>query len=199
MKLKYYMRGMGFGIFVTTLIFLIAIAFLKPFNGTDGGSSAADANTSQTVEEAKEETKDVEETTENETDSKKETTVSEDGTVTTVETIPGAEEDEADAAAAAAAEEEVNAKKADADKSATSKSSDSKTTDTTETITITINGGEGSNSVGNKLQQAGAVDSGSRFNRYLEDNNYDNVIQPGTYSVPKGSTYEDIAKIITGR
>ena len=53
--------------------------------------------------------------------------------------------------------------------------------------------------MGDKLQEAGLVDSGSRFNRYLEDNNYDNVIQPGTYSIPKGSTYEEVAQIITTR
>ena len=89
-----------------------------------------------------------------------ETTVDEDGTVTTVETIPGA---------------------------------------TGEPVSFTIQGGEGSATVGNKLQDAGLVDSGSRFNRYLEDNNYDNVIQPGTYSIPKGSTYEEVAQIITTR
>ena len=84
----------------------------------------------------------------------------EDGTVTTVETIPGA---------------------------------------TGEPVSFTIQGGEGSATVGDKLQEAGLVDSGSRFNRYLEDNNYDNVIQPGTYSIPKGSTYEEVAQIITTR
>ena len=182
MKMKYYMRGMGVGIFVTSLIFLIAIAFLKPFDAKNTGSSTIlEEQQSQTLDEAKEE----ETSEETKTESNKETTVSEDGSVTTVETIPGAVEDEADAAAEADATAETAA--AEEEK------------DTTETISITINGGEGSNSVGNKLQQAGAVDSGSRFNRYLEDNNYDNVIQPGTYTVPKGSTYEEIANIITGR
>lgn len=209
MKLKYYMRGMGVGIVVTSLIFLIAIAFLKPLDKNDVPSSTIRDEQEKTSQEtAKEE----------DAASDKETTVDEDGNVTTVENIPGAEESEADQAAAAAAEEEAKAQKAEAEKKAeeakkteekaaedkqaetpkTEEKTTSNTASATESITITINGGESSNTVGNKLQQAGAVDSGSRFNRYLEDNNYDNVIHPGTYSVPKGSTYEEIANIITG-
>lgn len=169
MKLKYYMRGMGIGVFVTTLIFLIAIAFMKP-NTTAETTATVQESGKQTIKEEQEkeepvQEEPVQEETEEETpepiDEKQvETTVDEDGTVTTVETIPGA---------------------------------------TGEPVSFTIQGGEGSATVGNKLQDAGLVDSGSRFNRYLEDNNYDNVIQPGTYSIPKGSTYEEVAQIITTR
>ena len=162
MKLKYYMRGMGIGVFVTTLIFLIAIAFMKP-NTTAETTATTQESDKQTIKEEQEKEEPVQEETEEETpepvDEKQvETTVDEDGTVTTVETIPGA---------------------------------------TGEPVSFTIQGGEGSATVGDKLQEAGLVDSGSRFNRYLEDNNYDNVIQPGTYSIPKGSTYEEVAQIIT--
>ena len=178
MKLKYYMRGMGIGVFVTTLIFLIAIAFMKP-NATGETTATTQESDKQTIKEEQEketieesapsdETENIEtepseeETPENQPSNEKhvETTVDEDGTVTTVETIPGA---------------------------------------TGEPVSFTIQGGEGSATVGDKLQEAGLVDSGSRFNRYLEDNNYDNVIQPGTYSIPKGSTYEEVAQIITTR
>ena len=164
MKLKYYMRGMGIGVFVTTLIFLIAIAFMKP-NTTAETTATTQESDKQTIKEEQEKEDPVQEETEEETpepiDEKQvETTVDEDGTVTTVETIPGA---------------------------------------TGEPVSFTIQGGEGSATVGDKLQDAGLVDSGSRFNRYLEDNNYDNVIQPGTYSIPKGSTYEEVAQIITTR
>ena len=178
MKLKYYMRGMGIGVFVTTLIFLIAIAFMKP-NTTAETTATTQESDKQTIKEEQEketieesapseETENVEtepseeEASDHQPSNEKhvETTVDEDGTVTTVETIPGA---------------------------------------TGEPVSFTIQGGEGSATVGDKLQEAGLVDSGSRFNRYLEDNNYDNVIQPGTYSIPKGSTYEEVAQIITTR
>jgi len=205
MKLKYYMRGMGVGIVVTSLIFLIAIAFLKPLNNNDGNS----ATILEEQEKKDDKTAKEDKKSEEESDSNKVTTVDEDGNVTTVETIPGAEEDEADAQAAAAeAQAEADAQKAkaeqkakEAEKTEEKKSEDSaaNTAYNGETFSITINGGESSNTVGNKLQQAGAVDSGSRFNKYLEDNNYDNVIRPGTYTVPAGSTYEEIANIITGR
>ncbi|MBP5265529.1 MAG: hypothetical protein J6Z06_01755, partial [Lachnospiraceae bacterium] len=50
MKLKYYMRGMGIGVFVTTIIFLIAIAFMKP-NTANNGTATAEATDKQTIKE----------------------------------------------------------------------------------------------------------------------------------------------------
>ena len=53
MKLKYYMRGMGIGVFVTTLIFLIAIAFMKP-NTTAETTATAQESGKQTIKEEQE-------------------------------------------------------------------------------------------------------------------------------------------------
>ncbi|MCR4998858.1 MAG: endolytic transglycosylase MltG [Lachnospiraceae bacterium] len=187
MKLKYYMRGMGFGIIVTSLIFLIAIAVKEPFQAPNTTSSEESTKQESTVaEEQQKDKKDKKEETDVEKDAETseeaeeenasdvETTVDEQGNTTTVENIPGSEP---------VVTERVTDNNGEAK----------------ETVTVTIVGGEGSNAVGSKLQQAGLVDSGNRFNNYLEDNNYDNVIQPGTYTIPKGSTYEEVAEIITNR
>ena len=184
MKLKYYMRGMGFGIIVTSLIFLIAIAVKEPFQ-TPKATVPEESTTEETTvaEEQKKDKddetdvkkeKDTSEKTEDENTPDVETAVDEQGNTTTIENIPGGEPVITERVTDGSGE-------------------------TQETITVTIVGGEGSNAVGSKLQQAGIVDSGNRFNNYLEDNNYDNVIQPGTYTIPKGSTYEEVAEIITNR
>lgn len=198
MKLKYYMRGMGVGIFVTSLIFLIAIAFLKPLDTTD-----AAAKDEQTVAEQQDsQMDDSEETTASKEDSKKstekETAVDADGNEMTVEKIPGATEED-EAAALAVAEEDGSAESATSDDAVEEEAAEETPQATGEHFEITISGGDGSNRVGEKLYQVGAVDSAQRFNSYLENNNYDNIIQPGTYSVPKGATYEEIANIITKR
>lgn len=200
MRLKYYMRGMGVGIVVTTIIFLIVLSFQNPKSNT--ASDKADHTTIQDeIEQEQQETSKEDETANTDTPSTEqsnvETTVEEDGSVTTVETIEGGKTSESDVAA----EDSKSQEKTDASEIATEpehvvvKSN----SDDTTSITVTISGGEGSNAVGSKLQQAGVVDSGSRFNHYLESNDYDNIIQPGTYSIPSGSTYEEIAQIITKR
>ncbi len=48
-----------------------------------------------------------------------------------------------------------------------------------------------------KLQQANLIDSAEEFNKFLIANDYDNLILPGVYAIPKGATYEEIAKLLT--
>ena len=51
-KLKYYLRGIGIGVFVTTVIFMISISLHK--NDTEPQNSAAENDKSTTVSEAEE-------------------------------------------------------------------------------------------------------------------------------------------------
>jgi cell division protein YceG involved in septum cleavage len=41
------------------------------------------------------------------------------------------------------------------------------------------------------------VDDADAFDKYLNSNNYDNFVQPGSYTIPEGSSYEEVATIIT--
>lgn len=68
---------------------------------------------------------------------------------------------------------------------------------TTQDITVTIPGGLGSDAVAEILYKNGVVDSAYSFNRYLIDRGKDRIIRSGTKVFPAGSTYEDIANIIT--
>lgn len=68
-----------------------------------------------------------------------------------------------------------------------------------QTVTITISSGMWSDSVAAQLKSLGAVDSATEFDQFLVANGYAERIAVGTYQIPAGSSYEQIAKIITRR
>ena len=65
-----------------------------------------------------------------------------------------------------------------------------------ESVTIEVNSGEGSFVVCQKLEDAGLVSLASEFDRYLYENGYDKRINVGTYEIPVGAEWEEIARII---
>lgn len=68
-----------------------------------------------------------------------------------------------------------------------------------EKVSITIYKGNGSNTAARYMQEAGLVTSATDFDKYLCSNGYDKKICVGVFEIPAGSTYEEIAKIITTR
>lgn len=70
---------------------------------------------------------------------------------------------------------------------------------TEETVVITIYPGDGSYAVARYLQQAGLVDDAGAYDKYLCDNGYDSAIRVGQVQIPAGSSYEEIAKLLTSR
>lgn len=65
-----------------------------------------------------------------------------------------------------------------------------------ETMTVIIRSGETSWSISQTLFDLGMVESASDFDRYLCQNGYDKTIRIGTFEIPKGATYSEIAQII---
>ena len=65
------------------------------------------------------------------------------------------------------------------------------------TKTVTIPGGKSSDAVAQILYEAGVIDNAVSFNRYLIDKGLDRIIRSGTRTFPAGSSYEDVAYIIT--
>lgn len=63
-----------------------------------------------------------------------------------------------------------------------------------EKVTLTITYGMGSEVVAYEAHRLGLVDDAMAFDRYLMQNGYSQYIRPGTYQIPKGATYEEIAK-----
>ena len=68
---------------------------------------------------------------------------------------------------------------------------------TVEQVEISILPGEYSDTISQKLLDAGLIDDKAAFSKYINDTNVDNLIQPGTFTVPKGASYEEVAKILT--
>jgi hypothetical protein len=76
--------------------------------------------------------------------------------------------------------------------------SDTSTSETVNQVEISIVGGEYSDAVTQKLKKAGVIDDVDDFNEYLAVTGYDDLILPGTYTIPLGSDYDTVIGIITG-
>ncbi len=69
----------------------------------------------------------------------------------------------------------------------------------TEMVTITVNRGYSSEKVSALAEEAGLIQDARDFNLYLCENGYDNRIVTGVHQIPMNATYEEIARILTGR
>ncbi len=220
MRLKYYLRGVGIGIIITTIIFMISISLHR--DDMKQQNTADDNNKSTTISEAEEnaqkedsEAVSIEErdTGKTDTDKSKQDKTNQDKSNTekpdTDKTNTGkADADKQDANNA----NKANSDKADQDKSDTGKTNADKSdtgkpndTDTKtdsqkeEKVRFEIKGGEFSDTVCQKLKEAGLIDDAKAFNTYLIQKDFDNLILPGIYDIPKDSTYEEIAALLTAK
>ena len=170
MKLKYYLRGIGLGVIVTTIIFMVSIAIHR--NDIQQNTSLQEVD-SKTVAEATSEKKEAEDTqtsdTEQETEAQIETE-SEVETENSTQTLTSEQEIVAPVTESAAEPEKVR---------------------------FEIGGGEYSDVTCRRLQEAGLIDDAAAFNKFLIQKDYDNLILPGVYDIPKDSTYEEIAVLLT--
>lgn len=66
-----------------------------------------------------------------------------------------------------------------------------------EKVTLQITRGMWSDAVSAALAQKGLIDDAEAFDKYLNNNGYASFIRVGTFKIPKGATYEQIATIIT--
>ncbi|MCH5339401.1 MAG: hypothetical protein J1E03_11510 [Acetatifactor sp.] len=65
-----------------------------------------------------------------------------------------------------------------------------------ESVTIVIVRGDSSYTVSRRLVEAGLIEDARGFDSYLVDNGYSKTIRTGTYKIPLGATWEEIARII---
>lgn len=62
---------------------------------------------------------------------------------------------------------------------------------------FTVRDGLLSSSVAREMKDAGIIRSDKALDEYMEKNGYASSIREGTYWIPEGASYEEIAKIIT--
>ncbi len=87
----------------------------------------------------------------------------------------------------------------DSGKAANSEPADEPGTDSKDSVQIVVAAGDVSRIVSDKVRDAGLVENADEFNDFLGVHGYANLLQPGTYEIEKGSTFKQIADILTTR
>lgn len=209
MKLKYYLRGLGIGILITTVI--LSLAGIGRKNMTDEEvvkrakelgmvestllSDLPDQTKVEEVRPTEPETPEPEtslqpETSEQENSAEPETSEPE---TLEPEVSPEPEETASTPETPAAPEETPVAP----EETPVSQEDGNPDTPAGETVTLVIGRGESSTTVSKNLKKAGIVEDATAFDRFLCNNGYDKKIITGTYEIPYGASEEEIAKIIT--
>ncbi|MCR4673818.1 MAG: hypothetical protein K5675_02315 [Lachnospiraceae bacterium] len=195
MRSKHFLRGMGFGILVTVIIFAVALVFYEPTISDEEIEQRAKAlgmvmAEEKSSEEDNEDAKDDEESSEEKEDeSSSETTDTTTNETTSETTDTTANETTSETTDTTA--NETTSESTDTTANEASSSSE------INLVTFIISSGEGSSKICENLYRAGLIDDPNTFNTYLEQNGYDKTISTGSYEIPEGSSYEEIANTIS--
>ena len=223
MRFKYYLRGAGIGVIAATLI--LSIAFLFHDNISDEevirramklgmvmqenapgtladppvqGDTAADQQTGTDLEGS---TKTDEDplTDPDQSASDPDSTdpdpagsgedASDQNPPDQTSDDPSSEDHNADSSDSKPDDEKDKPPKKKPDKDTDAESSDE--------VEIVIESGDVSRMVSAKVHEAGLVEDAEEFNSYLGAHDYDNMLQPGSYKIKKGSSFRQIAQILT--
>ena len=190
MKKKYFVRGLGIGIIFGALIMLAAYL-------TSGKGSLSDEEVMKRAQELGM-VKKSEYVLDSEVTSEETTTETE--AVTTeapVATEKATEEATTDAPGTTEKATEEAATEAATTEKATTEAATTEQTDAKTKATITVSGGMSSETISSLLENAGLVDSASKFNSFLVQNGYDKKLETGSFDISGGMTYEEIARILT--
>ncbi|MBR1391984.1 MAG: hypothetical protein IJ567_11215 [Lachnospiraceae bacterium] len=177
MKLKYYLRGLGIGIVVTTLILTISRTFQ--------GQTMTDAQIMRRAEELgmilpddSRESDGIESESETETEH-----VAEDDTGSV-----GMQQNPADSADSPDNESGQNAE----DPLANAAPQENEQ----EMLDFTIGVGESTYSIAQRLAENGLVEDRNTFIHYMTNHGYASQVHPGEVQIPYGATEEEIAQIL---
>lgn len=194
--LKYYLRGLGIGIVVTTIILTVVFNMRGKMSDSEIKERASELGMvmAQTTEDSlfdktaastDEETSDkpAVEQTQNQADSGKETTEASTEESTT-EAVTEESTTEAPTTEAPTTEPETEAPTAEPPAPVS-------------TADIEIKSGMYSEAVSRLLFNAGIIPNAAEFNLYLENNGYAERIAVGTFRVSSDMSYDQLARIIT--
>ncbi len=214
MRLKYYLRGAGVGIFVTAL--LMSIFFL-----VSGGSDLSDEQIAQKAEELGMVWSDDATGSENDSTSTDGTSgdasTSSDGTSSSDSTSSDSTSSDTTSSDASSDSSTASSDSSTSDSEVTLYDSDGNVIDTSEMTTITgeaddatvttedgieyisfsITSGQSSSTVAANLYAAGIIDDASAFDEYLAEAGLDNNLLVGSYAIPSNVTYSELASILT--
>ncbi len=187
MKLKIYLRGLGIGIAVTTLILGVSysgkkemtdaevIARAKELGMVEGETESGklyEGIDAQKIESEVYSTEERESELQTESETLELESEFEEDTTQPIEVLNGNETEQ---------QTDMNAGEEMAK----------------QIIEVTIVSGDDSATASRRLQEAGVVESATTFDKYLCSNGYSKKVVSGTYKIAVGSDDETIAKIIT--
>ena len=214
MKLKYYLRGLGFGIFFTALICGTGhstakepmtdseiIQRAKELGMVEGTLADGKTETSE-MTEAQELEKVIETVLETETvEIVEEESKTQEKTETEAVAIEESKnlKESTDIKESKETKESTAIKESKETKESTSvkESSEKKADTSVATVIFTIPSGCGSYEVAKLLEENGLIKNAVEYDTFLCANDYDRKISSGTYQIPVGADGETIAKIIT--
>lgn len=180
MKLKYYLRGMGIGIIVTTII--LAISFSRREVEISDEEIMARAAALGMVMQQKDEEPDITEEQEY------------------MDAEPDAETEpasDADIAANVSTEDEINTEQeADTELGVPDEKTAAEGSEGNGTYRLVIQRGDVCRVVCETLAENGVIDDAEALRAYLFELGYANSLSIGAYDIPYGLTMEDVAQII---
>lgn len=177
MKLKYYMCGFGSGIILAVLVLVIANKI------TAGSGAASNVNQQGTTEAAGSV---IAYTTQ---------------AAATSQTASAANHtDKADVQSDAATDVATDKTTVTDNNNQTDTRTDSTTVNNNEQkeqVTVHINAVTVASDIADMLEENGIIDSAQGFIQYMYNHGYSRVIQEGDFTLSKGDSYENVARIIT--
>lgn len=225
MKIRYYMRGLGIGILVTSIFFMVSgkssqtmsdemvkararelgmtesvvLAELPKVEATDDGMEQTEEISDWTKETEVESAIEAETTIEVESTIEVETAMEEIGEPVTEEVMEESfttQENVSEKPSVQDNPAEESSVEETVVQNETLEEEPESTTSNTEPVTIVVNRGNGSDTVSKRLQEAGLVADAYEYDKYLMANGYDKRIGAGEHTIPAGATWEEIAKIL---
>lgn len=188
MRLKYYLRGLGIGILVTTIILTIAGHNRNKISDEEIKIRAEKLGMVMKEEQPLFPEKNTEPATAEET---------------TTEVLP---ETKTEATTEAPTEPETEATTEAPTEPETEATTGAPTEPETETpqsqyitATITITRGMYSEAVSQAMQNAGLIDNWVDFNNYLSANGYSERLQTGSYTMNSGMSYQEMVMVLVSR
>ena len=187
MKTRYYLRGLGLGILITAVFFLL---------GGKNDQTMSDEMIKQRARELGMVESTVlanigENTKETEESSQEEEVVLE----TITDAVADATEEMTETESVDEASEELTDEELTTTEETTSDESEESETEV-EKICIVVNSGERSGHVSYRLYSEGLIDDSDEFDLFMMQNGYDKKIRSGEHFIPVGSEFQEIAEIL---
>ena len=191
MKLKYYLRGLGIGIIVTTLVLMVAFSGKKEKLSDQEIMQRAEQLGMVMADEGQTETGTEENTgTEAQPETEQDVQNTEAGTEENAdENTENASEPETEPQTEAAAEPA-------APEDTTGNVVGEVKQETSGEVAFTVKSGESSDTVAFNLYKAGLVDDATAFNRYMISKGYDSRVRTGDFKIRSGASYDEILKVL---